>query len=96
MFQKQLRNFLRLLLAVGLICTFGSGCRSREKPKTRFDGLDGGAPPLREECDMPAVDCYDRCHKRKASVTCIGCCRDQEFLCDTQQAHSFDACDSAP
>jgi hypothetical protein len=85
----------RVLSAISLTLTLAAGCRSHDKPKGRYDGIDGGYT-IREECDMPVLDCYDRCRKRGASVTCIGCCRDQRFLCDMKQTHSFESCDSAP
>jgi hypothetical protein len=86
-------NSINVLVAAGLVLTLAAGCRSRDKPKGRYDGLDGGYV-IREECDMPVLGCYDRCYKREASITCIGCCRDQRFLCDTQQKHSFESCDA--
>jgi len=73
----------------------GCSCRPREKHKGRFDRLDGGAPPLHEECNVPTDHCFDRCFKRKASPACGGCCWDQRFLCDTQQPHSFESCESS-
>jgi hypothetical protein len=83
-----------VLLSAGLIVTLSIGCRPREKSKGRYDGLDGGFTH-REECDMACLDCMDRCDKRKASLACAGCCRDQEFLCDTGQKHSFEYCEGA-
>ena len=81
-------------VVAGLILALIAGCRMRDKRKGRFEGWDGGVPPLREECTMPAENCYDACSKRKASITCVGCCRDQRLLCDTQQPHSFQSCES--
>ncbi|WP_272458402.1 hypothetical protein [Polyangium jinanense] len=87
---------IHTILTAGLILVFGAGCPSGEKRKGRFDGFDGGIPPLREECNTPAESCYQSCEKRKASITCIGCCRDQRLLCDTLRPHFFDACEGAP
>ncbi|WP_437741086.1 hypothetical protein WME73_37205 [Sorangium sp. So ce302] len=42
---------------------------------------------------MQTLDCFDRCYKRKASPACIGCCRDHDFLCSTQQKYSYDFCE---
>jgi len=86
---------VRGLFIFGLVLAVGAGCRTREKRKSRYEGLDGGYVQ-REQCDMPAVGCYQKCSKREASDACIGCCRDQEFLCDTGQKHSFESCESAP
>jgi hypothetical protein len=80
------------LIAASLLLTMDSGCHSREKAKNRYDSIDGGYI-LREECSVSSMNCYDACFKREASVTCGGCCRDQRFLCDTQQKYSFESCD---
>lgn len=71
-------------------------CRQREQQKSRFADVDGGPPPDREECKEQALDCADKCYKREASVTCIGCCRDQDTLCLMQQKYSFAYCETAP
>jgi hypothetical protein len=89
---------VRMSVITALFLACCTGCRTietNENRKSRHDGLDGGYV-AREACDMPTATCYDRCVKRSASVTCVGCCRDQEFLCDTAQKHSFEICDSAP
>jgi len=86
---------IRLLLVGVVVLAVGVGCRTRETRKSRHEGLDGGYV-AREACDMPTATCYDKCAKRHASISCIGCCRDQEYLCDTGQEHTFDSCDSAP
>jgi hypothetical protein len=76
-----------------LILVTGAGCRSREKRKSRYD-IDGGYI-TRKECFRPIDDCWTDCETRFASRTCVGCCRDQQFLCNTQQPHSFESCKSA-
>jgi hypothetical protein len=81
-----------LLVTVGLILMLGASCRPREKPKGRYDGLDGGYI-LREECNAPTNKCHRGCYDRDDGPICSGCCRDQRFLCDTQQPHSFESCD---
>ena len=70
------------------------GCGKREKRTHRFEGVEGGAPPAREECTVQTLDCFDKCYKREAAATCIGCCRDQDYLCDMQQKHSFEYCET--
>jgi len=77
------------ILALGL----GAGCRERPKKKNRYENLDGGRQLL-EECNKPAEDCYSRCFKREASDSCMGCCWDERFLCDTHQPFSFQHCDA--
>ena len=84
---------LAILMIAGFAFLFGAGCRTRPQKKSRYEDIDGGYV-IREECNMPVLDCYDRCYKREASVTCFGCCRDKRFLCDMQQPHSFESCDS--
>jgi len=71
-----------------------TGCR-RDKLKGRYDEIDGGYVPI-EACDAPTVACYDDCVNRKASVTCVGCCRDQRFLCDTGQVSAYESCTAVP
>jgi hypothetical protein len=83
-----------LVLAV-LLAILGAGCRTRPKKKNRYEGLDGGYI-MREECNIPSINCHDSCYKRSAGIICAGCCRDQSFLCDTQQDHSFESCESVP
>lgn len=80
------------LVASGLVFVLLTGCDTGKEPKRRWDG---GAPPLREECNLPSANCHDSCIKRDASITCAGCCRDQRLLCDTQQPYNFQYCDSA-
>jgi len=87
---------IHVFVTAGLILMLGSGCRSREKHKGRLDHWDGGTPTLREECNMPADNCYRYCFKREASAACVGCCQDQDYLCNTQQPHSFESCESTP
>ncbi|MBK9261668.1 MAG: hypothetical protein IPM54_17915 [Polyangiaceae bacterium] len=82
-----------IVIAVAFLFT-GAGCRPREKQKTRYDAIDGGYV-LRKECYRPVDDCWTDCENRNAGRTCIDCCRDQEFLCDTQQKFSFESCKSA-
>lgn len=82
------------LITIGMALLLGLGCRTDDKPqKTRYDEIDGGYV-MREECNLPAIDCHKDCIKRDASITCTGCCRDQRFLCDTRQPHSFESCRS--
>ncbi|MBK9265384.1 MAG: hypothetical protein IPM54_37065 [Polyangiaceae bacterium] len=83
----------RIFLLVTFVVVLIPGCRPREKGKNRFDDVDGGAPPAREECTVQALDCFSKCAKREASPVCIGCCRDQDYLCDMQHKYSFDHCD---
>jgi hypothetical protein len=85
---------IRPVLAAAVLLLLGAGCRSREKPKGRYDGVDGGYT-MREECDVPSSNCHRSCIKREASLACTGCCRDQRFLCDTGQKHSFEYCEGA-
>lgn len=87
--------WIRVLAATVILLASGAGCRTRNEHKGRFDGWDGGIPPLREECTPPAESCYESCKKRKASITCVGCCRDQRLLCDTKQPFDFMSCDTA-
>jgi hypothetical protein len=82
-----------VLVTMGLILLLGPGCRSREKRKGAYD-VDGGVV-IREECNVPASKCFRSCLAREASLGCTGCCRDQSFLCDTGQKHSFEYCDGA-
>lgn len=86
--------FPYVLARAGLILALGVGCNSSEKPKNRFDGLDGGYVQ-REECSAPSMNCHYDCVRRDASLGCTGCCLDQRFLCDTGQQHSFDHCKDA-
>ena len=74
-----------------VVIVMGAGCRSHEKRSSRYDTIDGGYV-ARKECYRPVDDCWSDCEKRNASRTCVGCCRDQEFLCDTDQPHSFESC----
>ncbi len=82
-----------ILLCVTFTMLVVVGCSPREKGKNRFDDVDGGAPPTREECTVQTLACFSKCAKRKASPVCIGCCRDQDILCRYQQKYSFDHCD---
>lgn len=83
-----------LFLAASLLLP-GAGCNAREKPKGRYEGVDGGYT-LRKECNVPSMNCHRQCFERDASDTCSGCCIDQRFLCDTGQQHSFESCKDAP
>lgn len=83
-------QFLRY---VALSVFIAIGCTPHEKGKNRFDGVDGGAPAAREECTTQTLECFNKCAKREASPVCIGCCRDQDYLCDMQQKYSFTYCD---
>ena len=89
-----MKLFPAMLLAV-LIASPIPGCRQREKHKSRFADVDGGAPPDREEFIVQTLDCFNKCVKREASAGCIGCCRDQDYICDMQQKYSFEYCDGA-
>lgn len=82
-----------ILTIMGFILLLGAGCRSREKRNGLYD-VDGGII-LREECNVPASKCHRSCLAREASITCASCCREQSFLCDTGQEHSFEYCESA-
>lgn len=82
----------RLLLCMGIAFFLVSGCRSREKRKGLYD-VDGGYV-MRKECDDPGTACHMACIERSASIACARCCRDQSYLCDMQQKHSFDACEN--
>lgn len=75
-------------------CVIGNDCRSQEKRKSRYE-VDGGYHML-DECLDPLDECWTDCEKRFASRTCIGCCQDQGYLCNTQQPHSFDSCKGLP
>ncbi len=86
---------LSIMFLSALIASPVPGCRLREKPKSRFADVDGGVPLAREECTKQTLDCFNKCAKRQASAGCIGCCRDQDYLCDMQQKYSFEYCDGA-
>lgn len=90
-----MRPIRPLLLIVGLILVLDAGCNSSEKNRGRSESLDGGYT-LREECNVPSMNCYNGCFKREASDTCTGCCYDQRFLCDTGQKYSFESCKDVP
>lgn len=77
------------------IVLLGASCSPREKRKSRYEEVDGGYV-TRKECLRPIDDCWTDCETRNASRTCIGCCRDQQFLCNTQQPHSFESCKGVP
>lgn len=81
------------LLAAGFILMIGGDCRSSEKPMGRHDGPDGGYI-TRKECNKPSFNCYENCAEREEVLLCGRCCSDQRLLCDTQQPHSFEACES--
>lgn len=81
------------LLFIAMVVALVNSCRPREKGKNRFDDIDGGAPAPREECTTQTLDCFHKCATRAASPVCIGCCRDQDYLCDMQQKYSFEHCD---
>ena len=90
-----MRSIFGMLLIVVTLLVMGAGCQTSDKPDARRERVDGGYT-LRDECDAPSMNCHNACFQRKASATCGGCCRDQRFLCDTQQPHSFDSCATAP
>lgn len=71
------------------------GCRPKGEHKSRFADVDGGVPPEREECKVKTLVCFDKCVKREASAGCIGCCRDQDYLCCMDKKYSFEYCDGA-
>lgn len=77
----------------GLLLTMATDCRSPQRRKTRYDEIDGGYIQ-RKECEEPSMKCHYDCVDREASITCTGCCRDQDFLCDTQQNYSYESCKS--
>lgn len=87
-----LRPFLMSLLLAQFL---GLDCGERRKKPSQNDKVDGGYV-FREECILPTDNCYVACQKREASDTCLSCCTDQAFLCDTKQPHSFANCDDAP
>lgn len=87
-------KLFRILLCVAVVVVLVVGCRKREKRRHRWEGVDGGAPPEREECTTQTLECSDKCYKRGGSVPCHGCCRDQGYLCDMQQKYSFESCES--
>jgi len=89
-------NATRILLCAASLAIAICGCREREKQKSRFADVDGGRPLDRKECEVQTLDCYDKCYRREASVTCIGCCRDQDHLCRMKQDYSFGYCETAP
>lgn len=82
-----------LLFALVSGCVIGSDCRSNKKRNSRYDNIDGGYV-MREECFLQSDACWIDCETRNASTTCVGCCRDQYFLCNTQQPYSFESCKS--
>jgi hypothetical protein len=90
-----MKTFRILLCAVCLVVLV-IGCKKPKERTYRWQSVDGGLPPDREECTVQIVDCSDKCRKRGASITCIGCCRDQDALCLMQQKYSFEYCDTAP
>lgn len=89
-FSIKLQNAFVAIIPIMMV---GADCGSREK-KSRYDSVDGGYI-LRDECNAPTDTCFEDCFRREASITCAGCCREQRFLCDTQQKHSYDHCKSA-
>jgi hypothetical protein len=86
---------MHALRVLALIVLGSLGCGTDKKRNERAERWDGGIPPVTPECSALADPCWADCFKRKASITCGGCCRDQQFLCDTQQKHSFEYCKSA-
>lgn len=86
-------KFSLIFLGVGIAVLVVNGCNPQEKRTYRFDVGDGGPPPDRKECEEPTLACFSKCAKREASPVCIGCCRDQDYLCRYRQKYSFDHCD---
>lgn len=86
---------IRIVLLVGAFFFFLVGCRTRNQRKSRFEGWDGGAPAVTMECLVPTNSCFDSCKKREAGINCIGCCRDQQLLCDIKKPYSFESCETA-
>jgi hypothetical protein len=86
---------LAIPLVAALVMSSTPGCNKPEKHTHRFENIDGGPPPDREECKVQTLDCFNKCVKRDASAVCIGCCRDQDALCRMQQKYSFEYCDTA-
>jgi hypothetical protein len=88
----------RIFSIAGIVFVLVAGCRTGDpkKEKSQWDGyFDGGIPELPEECIITGNNCFQDCYHRKASRTCVGCCRDQDFLCVTKQPHSYESCRSA-
>ena len=81
-------------VTLGFIFLLCASCHSREKPRNRYDAIDGGYI-MREECNVPSMNCHNDCLERKASLGCTGCCMDQRFLCDTGQTYDFEYCKGA-
>jgi hypothetical protein len=88
-------NALPIILFAALIASPIPGCRQKENQPHRFADVDGGPPPDRKECEAQTLECFDKCYNRQASVTCIGCCRDQDALCRMQQKYSFAYCETS-
>lgn len=96
-FVQRIRIVRRVARGCALALLSGSiltGCPSDKKRKTMYDSVDGGYI-LRDECNVPADLCWEDCFRREAGITCGSCCRDQRFLCDTQQKYSIDHCKTA-
>ena len=83
-----------IVVATSVVIVAAS-CSPQEQHKSRYETVDGGYV-TRKECLRPIDDCWTDCETRNASRTCIGCCRDQQFLCNTQQQHSFESCKGVP
>jgi hypothetical protein len=83
-------HYVMMLIFPVLMVGSDCGCREKKK-KTMYDQVDGGYV-TRDECWPPTDACWLECEARKASLMCGSCCRDQDFLCNTQQPHSFESC----
>jgi hypothetical protein len=83
-----------LFIMASIFVMVGSDCREREKPKKRWEDVDGGIV-MRPECDEPGGQCLMSCVKRDASPACTRCCIDQDYVCNTGHKADFESCEGS-
>lgn len=81
-----------MFITASFFLMLGSDCREYEKPKKRWEGIDGG-PIMRPECKEPARKCLMSCVDRDASPACTRCCIDQNYVCNTGHKADFESCE---
>ncbi|MBK9263943.1 MAG: hypothetical protein IPM54_29580 [Polyangiaceae bacterium] len=84
-------NHAPVIVIASLLLMVGSDCREREKPKKKYEDVDGGHIQ-RKECSEPGYECHKSCYDRQASPACTQCCRDQRYVCDTGHKADFESC----
>lgn len=84
-------NHALVIVIASLLLMVGSDCREREKPKRRWEGVDGGVV-FRAECRDPFYYCEKDCYERKASPACDRCCLDEDYLCQLGRQHDYSLC----